>query len=45
MALFTLKGLNRRRWELFKANRRGLLVAMDFRGAFPDERVCADHRQ
>ena len=24
MALFTLKGLNRRRWELFKANRRGL---------------------
>jgi microcin C transport system permease protein len=23
MALFTLKGLNRRRWELFKANRRG----------------------
>ncbi len=24
MALFKLKGLNRRRWELFKANRRGL---------------------
>jgi microcin C transport system permease protein len=24
MALFTLKGLNRRRWALFKANRRGL---------------------
>jgi microcin C transport system permease protein len=24
MAFFTLKGLNRRRWELFKANRRGL---------------------
>jgi microcin C transport system permease protein len=24
MALFTLKGLNKRRWELFKANRRGL---------------------
>ena len=24
MALFTLKGLNRRRWELFKGNRRGL---------------------
>ena len=23
MALFTLKGLNRRRWDLFKANRRG----------------------
>src|SRR3989337_2973446 len=24
MGLFTLKGLNKRRWELFKANRRGL---------------------
>ena len=24
MAFFALKGLNRRRWELFKANRRGL---------------------
>jgi microcin C transport system permease protein len=24
MALFQLKGLNKRRWELFKANRRGL---------------------
>lgn len=24
MALFALKGLNKRRWELFKANRRGL---------------------
>lgn len=24
MALFTLKGLNKRRWKLFKANRRGL---------------------
>ncbi len=24
MALFTLKGLNRRRWALFRANRRGL---------------------
>jgi microcin C transport system permease protein len=24
MAIFALKGLNRRRWELFKANRRGL---------------------
>ena len=45
MKLFTLKGLNKRRWELFKANRRGLLVPVDFWRAFSDERFCAHHCQ
>ena len=45
MMRFTLKGLNKRRWELFKANRRGYWSLWIFGALFLMSVFAPDHCQ